>query len=254
MITKNAERVIRHALKSVEELWDELVIVDSESKDGTVEAAKMFTENVFVRPFHNDFSEIKNFGLSKISGDWVLSLDADEELSEEARQQVPNLIKNNKIDGYWLRRRTFVSANKYLRYGLFYPDWQLRLFRNKKDYHFEGAVHEHLTIPKEKTKEVSCDILHYPQHPKYTLFMNFHNLMPYVQIHAGELEKSSKDVFALFFGGIEQFIKLFFGGFFRGKGFLDGWAGFRAHLMFASSVGLSYLLAAWKKAKREYVH
>ncbi len=250
IITKNAEEIIREALKSAEGLWDELVIVDNGSNDGTVKLVRKFTNKVFVNLSHNNFSEIKNYGLSKISGDWVLSLDADERLSKEMRERIPTLIKNRNIGGYWFRRKTFIVPNRYLHYGLFYPDWQLRLFRNKKEYRYRGAVHEQLTIPKEKTKEVSYDILHFPQHPKYTSFTDFYNLMPYVRIHVDELEKASKSIVTLLFDGIGQFTKLFFGGFFRGKGFLDGWEGFRAHIIFASSIALAYTIAAWKRTKR----
>ncbi len=254
IITKNAEGVIEKTLESVKRLWDELVVVDTGSTDRTIEVVKKFTTKVFEYPFRNDFSEVKNFGISKVRYDWILTLDSDEQVTCELRDALPSLIQNKEVDGYWFRRRTYISPTRYLRYGLFYPDYQLRLFRNKKEYKYRGAVHEQLTIPKGKTRAVPYDILHYQQHPKYTSFADFHNLMPYIHIHASELAITHRSVGSLIIKGIEEFVKLFLSGFFRGKGFLDGWAGFRAHLMFASSVALAYFLAAWKKVKGHDIH
>ena len=73
--------------------------------------------------------------------------------------------------------------------------------------------------------------------------------MPYVHIHADNLVKSSNNILLLCLEGMAQFVNLFFGGFLRGKGFLDGWNGFRAHLIFASSIALAYILAGWEKTK-----
>lgn len=251
VITKNAEVTIGGALKSVEGLWDELVVIDTGSSDRTINVAKKFMAKVFAHHFRNDFSEVKNFGLSKVTCDWVLALDSDERLTDELRAALPGLIQNKNVDGYWFRRRTYISSMRYLRYGLFYPDYQLRLFRNKKEYRYRGAVHEQLTIPKSKTQKVFYDILHYPQHSKYTAFADFHNLMPYIHIRANELAKFHQGAGLLFLKGMGEFVKLFLSGYFRGKGFLDGWAGFRAHVMFASSIALAYILAGWRKLMKK---
>lgn len=250
MVTKNAGEVIEEALKSVAGVWDELVVVDSGSTDGTVEVARKFTDKVYTFPFRDDFSKLRNLTLSKVHGDWVLVLDADERLSDEAIRQIPKLINNKDIDGFWFRRKTFITPAQYLRYGLFYPDYQLRLFRNKKEYRYRGAVHEQLAIPKEKTREVPYDILHYPQRPKYDRFSSFGNMAPYIRIHSGELDKSPKGMLTLFFEGGGKFLGLFFSGFLRGKGFLDGWAGFRAHFMFAASIAIAHGWAGWKKLQK----
>ncbi len=71
--------------------------------------------------------------------------------------------------------------------------------------------------------------------------------LPYVRIQADELVTSHRNIISLAFGEIEQFLRIFFGGFFSGKGFLDGWIGFRAHVMFAASIIFAYGVAGWKK-------
>jgi hypothetical protein len=192
----------------------------------------------------DNFSLIKNLSLKDILSEWVLSLDSDEELSQELIDILPELTKDESIDGYWFRRRNYISKTKYLKYGLFYPDWQLRLFRNNKGYKYHGAVHEQLDISYSKTRQIPTDIYHYPNNPKYSKFSDFANLMPYVNIKAVELGKLPHSLLGYYSKGILQFIKLFFGGYFRGKGFLDGYPGFRAHLMFAWSIALPYFLAA----------
>lgn len=252
MVTRDVDNIIEGALKSVEGLWDELIIVDSGSTDKTVAVVKKFTKQVFLFPFRGDFSEMRNFGLSKAKSEWVLVIDTDERLSGELRKQISHFVKHKDIDGYWFRRRTYISPSRYLRYGLFYPDYQLRLFRCRKEYRYRGAIHEQLTIPKEKTKEVPYDILHYPQHPKYTSFHDFRNFFPYIDIHAKELEESSESALQLLWEGLKQAIMLFGGGFFRGRGFLDSLAGLRAHLLFMSSILLAYTRASWKKLTRRY--
>lgn len=252
MITKNVEGIVREALESVKEIADEVVVVDSGSTDNTLEVVRRFTNKIYIHPFADNFAQLRNFGLEKASGDWILVLDADERLSQEAKRAIPKLITDSTVDGYWFRRKTYITPKKYLRHGLFYPDYQLRVFRNKKEYRYRGAVHEQLTIPSEKTQEVPYDILHFPQYPKYDSFASFRNLMPYVLIHAKELTGSGKSWYWLWVSGMRKFVSLFWGGFICGKGYLDGWLGFRAHLMFAASIALAYLTAGWKKLWRIY--
>jgi hypothetical protein len=190
-----------------------------------------------------DYSYHKNTEIRSIHESWILSLDSDEELSQELLDKLPELIKDDSVDGYWFRRRNYISPTRYLKYGLFYPDWQLRLFRNHQGYKYHGAVHEQLDIPYSKTKQIPVDIYHFPNHPKYTKFSDFTNLLPYVKIKAEELIKLDKSNTWYYERGVWQFMNLFLGGFIRGKGFLDGYVGLRAHLMFAWSIALSYFFA-----------
>lgn len=190
---------------------------------------------------------MRNFGLEKANGEWILMIDSDEKLSTGLIHEIPSLIKDPHIDGYWFRRKTFIAKEIYLRYGFFYPDYQLRLFRNKKEYRYIGAVHEALTIPKEKTKEVPLDILHYPANPKYTSWQDFKNMLPYIRIQAAELQKKQFSAVQLFWLGCTTFWILMFKGFIRGKGFLDGYAGFRAQVLFSLSIASGYILAGFRK-------
>ena len=105
MIVKNEEKDLARALDSVK--WtDEVVVVDSGSKDRTVEIAKRYTEKVFSRDF-TDYADQKNFAMSKASGDWLLSLDADEELTPELAREIQTVIGGNpSCAAYRVRRRS----------------------------------------------------------------------------------------------------------------------------------------------------
>ena len=252
LIVINSEHTLEYAIDNIpHNVVKEIIIIDTGSSDKAITIARKYTNNIFILRFENDYSKLRNFITSKSSGDWILFINSDERLSKELIRKIPALIQNTKVDGYWFSRRAYISSKRYLRYGLFYPDWQLRLFRNKKRYHYEGAVHETLNIPEEKTLYLALDILHYPRIPKYTSFRDFKNLIPYIKIQARELQNGHHSILSLIWKGKRDFLTLFFGGFFRGKGFLDGWAGFRAHVIFAAYIASGYFLAAWMKLKKD---
>lgn len=259
LVTHNIDEVLIYQSPSWEILSsfvDEAIIVNTGKLKYELKIPKKQKTRIITYKFNNYFPDAKNYALAKAKGDWILTIDTDEIFEDSLLRKIPDLVNNSRIDGYWFRRKTFINKHgKYLKYGLFYPDWQLRLFRNKKEYRYAGGVHALLPIPKKRTHEIELDIQHFPTVPKYESFSNFKNLIGYINMDSTEFSKNSNlSWLGLVFKGMNGFITIFFSGYFRGKGFLDGWAGFRAHLMFASSVGLSYLLAAWKKAKRDYVH
>lgn len=243
IITKNSSRNIQKTITSIAQDMREIIIIDCGSTDETIGISKKYTNKIYNCTFHNDFSEIRNFGISKATGEWILVLDSDEELSNEARKRIRTLAANDDIDGYWFRRKTYISDTTYLKHGLFYPDYQLRLFRNKKKYAYHGRVHEELNIPKNRTQEIPVDILHHPIVPKYDSVFHFRNLIPYIRLAAmSHREKRYAPLF-LIWKAIYSFIDMFFIGLTRGKGILDGWPGIRAHFLFAFSVSAGYIAA-----------
>lgn len=245
IIVKNGEKGIEGAIRSASEIVDEIVVVDSGSTDRTVEIAKKYTKKVFERPFKNDFSELRNFALSKATGDWILALDADEILSQEASKTIAaqffhcprNSICESLVNGYWFRRRWYYDDGRYLKHGLFYPDYQLRLFRNRSEYRYIHRVHEELTIPKEKTKEVALDIYHYNSGQK--------QLRSYTKLASLDFKDLKKPSWWYLWKTVYTFIDMFFVGLIRGKGVLDGWVGIKAHFLFASSISKAYWEVLW---------
>ena len=144
VITLNEEDRVRRCLESV--AWaDEIVVVDAESHDKTVQVAREFTDRVISRPWAG-FAAQKNFALALGTGDWILSLDADEEVSPELRQELVSTSAGpGACDGYAVRRQN-IFLDQWIRHGGLYPDWQMRLFRRGRGHFAERAVHESVRV------------------------------------------------------------------------------------------------------------
>ncbi len=245
VVTHNIKEVLLFKSNQLDSLnINEIVIVNTGVKVDVILGDR--NVRIYDYKFNNNFPEVKNYGISKIRSNWILTIDTDELFDKNLLDKIQTLTKDTNIEGYWFRRKTFISKDKYLKYGLFYPDWQLRLFRNRIDYRYSGGVHALLPIENSKTMQVNGDILHYPSNPKYESFSNFKNLLPYIEMDTKEvLNLHRSSVFYLWVGWL-KFLSIFTSGYFRGKGFLDGWAGFRAHILFALTIALPYFLAARK--------
>ncbi len=139
MIVKNEEKYLNDCLESVQGVVDEIVIVDTGSTDKTIEIANKFGAKVFHFDWVNDFSAARNFALNNSTGDWILYLDADERLTPESKSEVLRLTKIRKREAYYciidnideIGHRASLMA---------YP----RLFPNKREIRFIGAVHEQI--------------------------------------------------------------------------------------------------------------
>ena len=132
MIVKNEEKNLAKCLKSVENLVNETVIVDSGSTDKTIEIAKTFGAKIkiFKREF-DSFSNQKNYALSLATNEWVLHLDADEVLSKRLVEEIKFVIINTKLDGFYLIRTNFFLG-KQMKYSGINKEYRLRLA--KKHY------------------------------------------------------------------------------------------------------------------------
>jgi len=144
VITLEEETRLRACLESV--AWaEELIVVDAESHDKTVQIAREFTDHVLVRPWAG-FADQKNFALQQASGEWVLSLDADEEASGQLRAEIEDLLaRGPTADGYRIPRRN-IFWGRWIRHGGLYPDWQLRLFRRGSGCFVARDVHESVQV------------------------------------------------------------------------------------------------------------
>ena len=144
VVTLNEEERLRACLESV--AWaDELIVVDAESQDKSVQIAREFTDRVIVRPWPG-FAAQKNFGLAEAGGDWILSLDADEQVSPELRDEITRVLAvDGPHDGYRAPRRN-IFWGRWIRHGGLWPDWQLRLFKRGRAWFGERAVHESVAV------------------------------------------------------------------------------------------------------------
>ncbi len=143
IITLNEEAKIRDCLESVK--WaDEIIVVDSYSRDTTVEVAREYTSKIHQREF-TGFGAQKNYALSKAKGDWVLSIDADERVTPELREEIERTLANPRACGYYMRRKSYF-ANKWIKHCGWWPDYVLRLFRRDCGRFSDRLVHEALEL------------------------------------------------------------------------------------------------------------
>jgi glycosyltransferase involved in cell wall biosynthesis len=149
VITKNEEANIRDCLESIR--WaDELVVVDAESRDRTVDLARECRAKVIVRPWPG-FGLQKNFGMAQASSDWILILDADERVTEELRGEIKACLDGWTTGApvaYRIPRRNFFYG-AWVRGAGVYPDYQVRLFRRGIAQYNDVAVHENLIVDGE---------------------------------------------------------------------------------------------------------
>jgi glycosyltransferase involved in cell wall biosynthesis len=150
LIAKDEERNIGRCLASLQGKVDEIIVVDTGSADRTAEIAAKAGARVVHFPWCDDFAAARNFSVQQASSDWVVWVDADEELVEETPGALRRLCQNRQVQrGYLVDCRNL--SNEQGDVSTIIRQW--RLFRNHAGIHFEGRIHEHL-IPADGNKQV----------------------------------------------------------------------------------------------------
>lgn len=211
VVTFNEEKNIKNCLDSLK-FCSEIIVVDSGSTDATLHIANKYSARIFFKKF-SDFSSIKNFGIMKAKNQWILSVDADEVISNELQYQIKKAIEND-YDGYYIKRVNYFLG-KQIKYGGWGDDFQLRLFKKDKGL-FSGAVHESVKI-NGKIGYINEPILHYSYTDSKSYFEKMNR---YTSIQAQETKQFL--FLRLFFSPFFKFVKMFF----MKLGFLDGFHGF----------------------------
>src|SRR5260221_13101582 len=147
----NNEKLLELTLESVKDIADEIIIVDNTSSDNTVSIAKKYTKHVFIRPNNPMLNVNKNFGFTKATGDWILNLDSDERITSELAKEIKEKIENTDIVGYWIPRKNIIFG-KWIQNSIWWPDYQLRLFKTGKGKFAKNTVHEPLHVEGETAK------------------------------------------------------------------------------------------------------
>jgi glycosyltransferase involved in cell wall biosynthesis len=146
LIARNEEAQIGSCLESVR--WaDEVIVVDTGSADRTLEICHKYTPHIYSRPWEG-YAPAKNAALTLATGDWILSLDADERVSDALHAEIAMLLQRPMVllaDGYAVPRRNYLWG-RWLRYGGLYPDYQIRLFKHGKGSFKARRVHESVAI------------------------------------------------------------------------------------------------------------
>jgi glycosyltransferase involved in cell wall biosynthesis len=239
MITLNEEKNLPRTLESVR--WaDEIVIVDSGSKDRTLEIAQAYNARTFFEPFRGH-GEQKNVALDHCTSDWTLLLDADEVLTPGLIEEIQRTLEAPQYDAYWLPRLNLIFG-RWMRHGGFYPDRKLRLFRRGAARLDEGVGPHSTPKLNGRAGKLKHEMLHYayPDFDSYIEHMNrYSSDISGLLVQAGRTSRSGPAFFCnAFLNPVATFIYNYF---FR-LGFLDGREGLLLHMNHS-------LYIQWKYAK-----
>ena len=221
IITYNEEPNIARCIDSMAGVVDEIVVVDSQSTDATRSISESKGARVVERPFEG-YREQKAFAVSQASNDVILSLDADEVLSDHLRNAVAKVRTQWDADGYETNRLTSYCG-QWIRHGGWYPDRQIRLWDRRRGEWGGGAVHERVVMSADaKVERLHGDILHY-SFP--TIQSHLDTISRYSDIAAAEAYQQRKRAGILVHVILNPWFT-FFNKYVLRLGFLDGYYGF----------------------------
>ena len=155
----NEEKNIKECLQSLT-FVDEIIVIDNSSTDKTTQIAKKFTSKIYSQPNRKMLNTNKNYGFSKAKNTWILNLDADERCTPELKKEIEDLFKKEiSFSGFEMPRKNIIFG-KWIRHGIWWPDYQLRLFKREKGKFDCRHVHEKLNL-KGKLGKLKNPLVHY---------------------------------------------------------------------------------------------
>lgn len=243
VITLNEENNISACLESLR--WvDEIVVMDSGSRDKTREMARTFTPKVFESSWQG-YGENKNIAMSKASGDWIIWVDADERVTPQLATDIRNRLEvdGGQFAGYEMSRLAFFLGHP-LRHGGWYPGYVLRLFKKDSGRFSTQAVHEGVVLEGRRSR-LKGDLLH---DTDPTLEHYLKKMDRYTTLAADELCKKGRkaELFDLLIRPQVMFFKMFF----LKAGFRDGIPGFLVALLSAFHVLTKYAKLWERRGKK----
>jgi glycosyltransferase involved in cell wall biosynthesis len=244
----NEEKNIERCLKSLG-FADEIVVVDNSSTDKTAEIAKKYTDKIFKQKNDPKLIDLqKNFGFSKATNEWILSIDADEEVSEELAKEIKSIINNHKsaISGYWIPRKNIIFG-KFIEHTGWYPDPQLRLFKKGMGKFVKAHVHESIKLEGE-----SAYLKEFLIHHHYENISEF--LKKTINIYApNEAQEYLDKGYVFSYSDAIRFpINEFLSRFFARKGYKDGFHGLMLSFLMAFYHFIIFALLWERQGFKEY--
>lgn len=235
VITYNEEKNIRDCIESFHDLADEVIVLDSYSTDKTLEIAQSYSKvQVYQHPFTGHIEQ-KNRAIALCSGEWILSLDADERVSPKLREEIKQVLNNPnpKFVGYKIPRLTF-HLGRFIRHGGWYPLKRYRLFKKGMGVWTGENPHDYIEI-QGKGGVLNGDIIHYSFQD---LSHQIDTINKFSSIVA--LTRHEKKVkFPILKSLYKPFVKFLECYIFK-LGFLDGYAGFVIAISSAFSTFLKF--------------
>jgi len=221
VITYNEERNLARCLASVTGVADEIIVVDSNSTDQTLQIAYEYGAQVIQQPFLG-YGAQKNFADQQASYDWILSLDADEELTPELKKSLLAVKEAPQYSAYQFSRfSNYCGA--WIRHSGWYPDMKVRFFNRTRGAWKSEKIHEYwqLNNDGERIGKLDGDLLHYTY---YTISEQLKQIDKYTELAALEAVENGKDcsLLKIWLGPKWTFIA----NYIIKRGFLDGYAGY----------------------------
>ncbi len=236
IITYNEERNIRRCIESLQDIADEVLVVDSFSTDRTEDICREMGA-VFLQHEFKGHIEQKNYALDKAGHDFILSLDADEALSDELRESVRSAKNNWDSDGYSLNRLTSYCG-KWIRHCGWYPDVKIRLWDRRKGRWGGTNPHDRVEMKEGSTvKHLNGELLHYSYHSIAQQVAQMNSFSDLAARAAYEKGKKAYFIKDILLNPPGTFLKMYF----LQRGFLDGYYGFVISANSSFSKFLKYL-------------
>jgi glycosyltransferase involved in cell wall biosynthesis len=234
LITKNEEANLKECLESVS-FANEIIVVDSQSSDKTVEIAQSFGAKVEITPNWPGFGPQKNIALDMATQDWVLSIDADERVSPELRAEIIATINSTQSQACYEIPRLSWYCGRFMKHSGWYPDYVLRLFKKGSAKFSDHLVHERV-ITNERVNKLKNHFFHYS-------FKNFSQVLQkidgYSTLSAQQAFEQGKrsSISKAFFKGFWAFFRTYF----LRLGILDGSQGLALAISNAEGTYYRYL-------------
>ncbi len=233
IITKNEENHIKQCLASV--AWcDEIIIVDCGSTDNTVELCRHYTNKIFITDDWPGFGPQKNRALAKATGEWVLSIDADEQVTTTLQQEIKQTITHATESAFRIPRRSRYCG-RWIKHSGWSPDYVTRLFRRSCANFSNDLVHEKILL-QGNIGTLKTPLLHYSFESLEEVLEKVNNYSSAnAQMHYAKGKKSSLSKAILH--GLWAFLRTYL----LRAGFLDGREGFMLAVSNAEGTYYYYL-------------
>ncbi len=236
IITLNEEAKIRDCLESVK--WaDEIIVADNSSQDRTVDIAKEYTHKVYKHTLLADLA--KNFAIEKATGDWILSIDADERITPELRVEIQETLKSPQCDGYYIPRKSYFLG-KWIKHCGWWPDYVLRLIKKDKGRYENRANHAKVLL-QGITDKLKNPLLHLTL-DDLTEYLNTTNRDSDNVVAEATADTGQVSVLTSFLHSWAKFFSIYI----IKRGFLDGKEGLILSVLLSYSALIKYL-KLWQK-------
>lgn len=235
LIVKNEEKHLAACLDTVHDWVDEIIILDAGSEDNTAEIAKRYTDKFYTHSQWPGFGPQRRLAQSYVTSDYVLWLDADEEVTPELQQSIQQAVIDNKENTVYKIDRLSTAFGKQIKHSGWSPDWVTRLYRTQETQYDQSLVHESVEVPKtHQIVALQGKLLHntFSELSQYT-----RKTALYMTSWADQREgKKKSSLFSAISHAFFRFIKMYF----IKLGFLDGRHGLLLAILSANTTFTRY--------------